>query len=382
MADAMDVTGHTSCTVCGDEGPLKCCPCGTTRYCSKACQAVDWKQRGHKATCEKIRAEREEAKRSEAATRPSSPKPERPVFYGPAERTYADEERARIKANFEAARAWREANPEPEPLSARCGNGCGICGDLWDVNNPGLRRMQPCCCQLTCASCADRLGFGSFGGAPCPFCRSPSPKNHREFVARLQRHADNDVAEAIYFLGCYYFDGLEGFVKSTKKARKLFERAADLGNVDAMEGLGRLYEHGATGVKVNKTRAAHLERMAADRGHALAQHNLANRLHNAEDFGEAARFYGLAAAQGHTDSQHFLGDYHERGLGVLPVNLDEAKRLYALAAAKGHEEAKAALDFFASFLSISVEDVYGEKTRARGAATRRAFAVPDAARRA
>ena len=108
------------CAICGVATSL-ICPCGTARYCSKECQKVDWKQRGHREACKELRAERDaEATRSgEAPT--LTPSPERLVFYGPAERTRADEARARIKANHEAARAWREANPQPEPLSARFG---------------------------------------------------------------------------------------------------------------------------------------------------------------------------------------------------------------------------------------------------------------------
>ncbi|KAH8088678.1 hypothetical protein JL720_6629 [Aureococcus anophagefferens] len=80
---------------------------------------VDWRERGHRTACKKIRDERAaEAARAEAPTPPPSP-PEEVVFYGPAPRSHADEVRARIAAEHEAARARREANPEPEPVSAR-----------------------------------------------------------------------------------------------------------------------------------------------------------------------------------------------------------------------------------------------------------------------
>ena len=82
--------------------------------------------------------------------------------------------------------------------------------------------------------------------------------------------------------------------------------------------------------------------MAADRGHAVAQYNLGNGSRRMGDFSEAARLYGLAAAQGDTVAQYALAKFHEKCRGV-PVNLGEAKRLYALAAAKGHEDAKVAL---------------------------------------
>ncbi|KAH8059193.1 hypothetical protein JL722_5747 [Aureococcus anophagefferens] len=84
-------------------------------YCSTECQRIDWRDRGHRKACKKIRDERAaaEAARAEAPTPP--PSPPRDVFYGPAPRSYADEVRARIAAEHEAARLRREANPEPEP---------------------------------------------------------------------------------------------------------------------------------------------------------------------------------------------------------------------------------------------------------------------------
>ena len=57
-------------------------------------------------------------------------------------RSHADEVRARIAAEHEAARALREANPEREPTSARFGSRCPICLEEWDVNDPGVRRRS------------------------------------------------------------------------------------------------------------------------------------------------------------------------------------------------------------------------------------------------
>ncbi|KAK7242659.1 hypothetical protein SO694_0001627 [Aureococcus anophagefferens] len=98
-----------TCTICGEKAKLNC-PCGTTQYCSVACQKVDWRERGHKKVCKEIRA------RAEAPTPP--PSPPRDVVYGPAPRSHADEIRACIAAEHEAARARREANPEREPDSS------------------------------------------------------------------------------------------------------------------------------------------------------------------------------------------------------------------------------------------------------------------------
>ena len=82
-----------TCTICGAKPrTLLNCPCGTTQYCSTECQRIDWRDRGHRKACKKIRSERAaEAARAEAPTPP--PSPPRDVFYGPAPRSHADEVR-------------------------------------------------------------------------------------------------------------------------------------------------------------------------------------------------------------------------------------------------------------------------------------------------
>ncbi|KAH8051980.1 hypothetical protein JL722_10425 [Aureococcus anophagefferens] len=141
------------CTICGKKDARPCKGCGTTAYCSTDCQRIDWRDRGHRKVCKKIQAA--EAARAEAPTPP--PSPPRDVFYGPAPRSHADEVRARIAAEHEAARSRREANPEPEPASARFGSRCPICLEEWDVNTPLVFRT--CCCRRVCRSCQDKIGF-------------------------------------------------------------------------------------------------------------------------------------------------------------------------------------------------------------------------------
>ena len=94
MARVKNAKLRLTCTICGAKAKLPC-PCGTAQYCTVACQKVDWRERGHRTACKKIRDERAaEAARAEAPTPPPSP-PEEVVFYGPAPRSHADEVRAR-----------------------------------------------------------------------------------------------------------------------------------------------------------------------------------------------------------------------------------------------------------------------------------------------
>jgi hypothetical protein len=251
------------------------------------------------------------------------------VFYGPAPRSHADEVRARIAAEHEAARARREANPEREPTSARFGGRCPICLEEWDVNGPGVFRV--CCCRLVCRSCNKKIETA------CPLCRIPRAESYAEELARLRRHVENEVPEAITFLGDAYRVGQLGLVKSDKKAAKIYRRAVELGDVEAMGYLGDMYETGS-GVKLDKKKAMQLCRMAADRGDAFGQSKLGFLLASQEKFEEAFRYFALAANQGYTNAESNLGCFYRDGDGT-EVDLGKARYWFERAAAKGHETA-------------------------------------------
>ncbi|TYI22745.1 hypothetical protein ES332_A06G124400v1 [Gossypium tomentosum] len=48
----MDID-HFPCAVCSNPASKKCSRCKSVRYCSSACQRVDWKD-GHKTKCKEI----------------------------------------------------------------------------------------------------------------------------------------------------------------------------------------------------------------------------------------------------------------------------------------------------------------------------------------
>jgi hypothetical protein len=152
---------------------------------------------------------------------------------------------------------------------------------------------------------------------------------------------ENEVPEAITFLGHTYSRGNYGLVKSDKKAAKIYWRAVELGDVDAMVVLGALHENGS-GVKLDKKKAERLFRMAADRGDATAQTCLGSLLHSEKKFEEAVRYFVLAANQGFTNAEHNLGICCRYGEGT-EGDLGKARYWYARAAAKGYEGAIANL---------------------------------------
>jgi TPR repeat protein len=287
-----------TCSICSEKAKLNC-PCGTTQYCSTECQRIDWRDRGHRKACKKIRDERAaEAARAEAPSPPPSP----PV-YGPAPRSQADEIRARIAAEHEAARALREANPERKPTSARWGSRCPICFDDWDVNEP-VTRVAHCCCRRVCESC-----FQKCGHQPCPLCRSPPLLTDAAKLAALRRHVENDVPEAIWYLGLVYRDGHFGLQVNEKKAMKIFKRAVERGSVAAMSDLGVMYVQGLGGKRdfmVGFKKSEQLYRMAADRGCYSGQHNLANLMKSKGDYDKSMFYYELSAKQGNAQATRAL----------------------------------------------------------------------------
>jgi TPR repeat protein len=160
----------------------------------------------------------------------------------------------------------------------------------WDVNANNAIRV--CCCRKVCQSCNKKIETA------CPLCRIPRAEDHEEDLARLRRHAENEVPEAITFLGTAYREGWYGLVKSDKKAAKIFKRAVAFGDVDAMVFLGVAYYSGR-GVKLDWKKAKRLQLMAADRGCALGQCNVGEICEVKEgDIGEARKWYALSAAQG------------------------------------------------------------------------------------
>jgi TPR repeat protein len=156
---------------------------------------------------------------------------------------------------------------------------------------------------------------------------------------------NDEVPEAIVELGTLYSIGSLGLVKSEKKAAKIWKRAVELGNVDAMHLLATCYYTGE-GVKLDKKKAMALWRVAASHGHVTAQYGLSVELRQQSKHEEAFHYAKLAAAQGFTMAEFFVGGclcgLGDTG-GVVEADIEEARRWLARAAAKGHKDATWAL---------------------------------------
>lgn len=97
------------------------------------------------------------------------------------------------------------------------------------------------------------------------------------------------------------------------------------------------------GVPEDRTVAAKWYRVAADQGHADAQHGLSNCYWLGwgvtQDYAEAARWNRKAAEQGHTDAQLSLGISYAVGKGVSQ-DYSEAVKWYLKAAEQANAEAQ------------------------------------------
>ena len=343
-----DVLGK-GCTICGESSAKLLCVCKTTRYCSVACQRVDWSQRGHRSVCRKICERAEAAARHEEVQREEAPRDE--PLYGPAPRSYADDVRDRIRAEHEAARARREAEPEPELMSARFGSRCPICLDGWDVS-AAPDHLRACCCSMMCNACHEKLKK-----EPCPICRAPV-QSYAERATSLQRHVKDEVVEAHVMLARGYLSAVTcnlGLRPSGKRALKLLERAVELGDCIACLKLGDLLHEGFNGVKINRRKALQLYKRVEKSGHVDAHFSIG--VHGG-NYGSAyqMKHFRLAAEKGHAKAELSLGHYFEAGLCV-ERDLDEARRLYSSASARGLAIAQKCVDRLDCGEPLGVDDV-------------------------
>jgi TPR repeat protein len=148
-------------------------------------------------------------------------------------------------------------------------------------------------------------------------------------------------------LALMYEYGLGGVRSNLKKAQDLLHAAAETGLADAQNHLGALYQRYGEGAEAQKLSARYY-RLAADQGHASAMSSLAGMYSRGEggleqNDNEAVRLWLLAAEQGNKSALYNLALMHEAGKGGLPKDEAETVRYFRLAAAQKHVEARQAL---------------------------------------
>jgi TPR repeat protein len=169
----------------------------------------------------------------------------------------------------------------------------------------------------------------------------------KDFVAarRLyQKAADVGYKLAINNIGAMYEDGHQGVPVNHAEAVKWYTRAADAGEPIAMTNLGWMYEAG-WGVKKNCAEAVRLYQSAANAGYSPGMSNLALLYYDGKcverDYAEARRLNEQALAADPTN------DYAMNSLGVMywngngaPRNHVLARQYFEKAAALGNPQAK------------------------------------------
>ena len=203
-----------------------------------------------------------------------------------------------------------------------------------------------CCGKMICCGCDNSPVYDNLGNEiieeKCPFCRAPTPDSDEEFNERLQKRVELDDAEAIFTLGCNYFDGDDGFTQNYDKAFELFVRAGELGHADAYCCVGSAYENGH-GVEIDEKKANHYYKLAAIGGDVDARYNLGNNELRAGNMNRALKHYMIAAGGGDDNSLKQIQQLYKNGHATKD---DYAKALRAyqtyLAEIKSTQRDKAA----------------------------------------
>ena len=103
--------------------------------------------------------------------------------------------------------------------------------------------------------------------------------------------------------------------------------------------LGLSYKNGTDGKTKNLAEAARYFTIAAEQGHKDAQFNLGDCYYFGEgvtqNYTDALKWFTPAAEQGHSIAQFNLGYFNDKGLGI-PKNLTEAVKWYTLSAKQGY----------------------------------------------
>ena len=152
----------------------------------------------------------------------------------------------------------------------------------------------------------------------------------------------HELAAAGAALGCSDSKGVLGWLtylgSGEPIGEQLMRESSDVGGAWGQWALGNFYYR-----TPNFFEAARYYRMAAEQGHSDAQFRLGNIYENgtgvAQDYSEALRYNRMAAEQGHSNAQFDIGNMYEVGRGVAQ-DISEALRYWRLAADQGHSEAQ------------------------------------------
>ena len=178
---------------------------------------------------------------------------------------------------------------------------CPICMLLLPSLDTGYIYSE-CCGKIICSGCIYAVAIRDKKEQTCPFCRTPAPDNtDDEIVEQMKKRMEFGDAEAIYNLGCWYYNGRYGLPQDHAKALELLHRAAKLGNAKSYYNIGIAYMRG-DGVERNEKKAVHYWELAAMGGHATARYNLGVFEVQAGNMDRVIKHHMIAAGCGYTVS--------------------------------------------------------------------------------
>ena len=131
-------------------------------------------------------------------------------------------------------------------------------------------------------------------------------------LALIQKRVDAKDPVAINFLGDKYFHGRYGLEKNVPRGIELLTEAAELGCIDAFFSLGIKCFNGE-GVPQDKAKSARYYELAAMQGHVEARHNLGNREFYRGNYERAVRHYLISAKMGDKQSLEVIKDLFVAG---------------------------------------------------------------------
>ena len=264
MSTFSESENPSTCANCGkgEDNSIKlkaCTACKLVKYCNRSCQIAHRPQ--HKKECKKRAAELHDEK----------------LF------------------------------KQPLPLED-----CPIC--MIRLPSPQSESVYMACCgKMICCGCfhAFQLRITKRKEDVCPFCRAPPPGSDGERIRQFEKRANLNDPIAIYNLGGFYSQGLNGLPQSRAKALELWHRAAELGSANAYFGIGNAYKFGRA-VEVDEKKAKHYWELAAIHGDLQARFNLgvAEGLGNVD---RALKHWMIAARDGHPNSLKNIQQIYSNG---------------------------------------------------------------------
>jgi TPR repeat protein len=150
-------------------------------------------------------------------------------------------------------------------------------------------------------------------------------KNYAKALEVFSPLADQEVAEALYYIGFMHMKGF-GVPQDHKVAAEWYEKAAEKGSVPAMNNLGFVYAKGDHGMQQNYKQAAKWYRMAAENGDVAAQFNIGRMYLEGTGVDKdpiMAYVFSALALEGGDDNAK--DNMQRAGQELSPEQLDQAK---------------------------------------------------------